>query len=260
MPEIGATLREARMRARIDVSEIEAQTKIRAKYLRALENEEWDLLPGPTFVKSFLRTYADALGLDSKALLEQYRLSHERLTEVELQPIMPPSRRDRERAARPRPGGGPLFLTAVVVFVVVIALAIYGIIAGGGSNKANNAAAPPTAHVSHRSHRHRTTASASPGRAHTSVVELQIKATGPVWVCLLARGNRTLINGVILTPANPVQTYRSSRFAVTLGNSAAALRLNGQPLVIPPSSTPISFSLSASGRHTLSGTQLPHCA
>ena len=58
MAEIGATLREARMRARIDVSEIEAQTKIRAKYLRALENEEWGLLPGPTFVKSFLRTYA----------------------------------------------------------------------------------------------------------------------------------------------------------------------------------------------------------
>jgi cytoskeleton protein RodZ len=58
--EIGATLRTARMSARIDVSEIEAQTKIRAKYLRALENEEWDLLPGPTFVRSFLRTYAQA--------------------------------------------------------------------------------------------------------------------------------------------------------------------------------------------------------
>ncbi len=51
MPEIGATLREARMRGRIDVSEIEAKTKIRAKYLRALENEEWSLLPGPTFVQ-----------------------------------------------------------------------------------------------------------------------------------------------------------------------------------------------------------------
>src|SRR5581483_8085542 len=69
MPEIGSTLREARMRERIDVSEIEAQTKIRAKYLRALENEEWGLLPGPTFVKSFLRTYATALGLDGKALV-----------------------------------------------------------------------------------------------------------------------------------------------------------------------------------------------
>src|ERR1700733_13657879 len=71
MPEIGATLREARMRERIDVSEIEATTKIRAKYLRALENEEWSLLPGPTFVKSFLRTYAEALGLDGKALVEE---------------------------------------------------------------------------------------------------------------------------------------------------------------------------------------------
>ncbi len=259
MPEIGATLREARMRARIDVSEIEAQTKIRAKYLRALENEEWDLLPGPTFVKSFLRTYADALGLDSKALLEQYRLSHERLTEVELQPIMPPSRRDRERAARPRPGGGPLFLTAVVVFVVVIALAIYGIVSGGGSSKTNNAAAPPTTPARHRAHRHQTTTAAS-GSAHSGVVELQVKATGPVWVCLLARGNRTLINGVILTPGSPQQTYRSSRFAMTLGNSSVTLRLNGQPLTIPASSTPISFSLSASGRHTLSGAQLPHCA
>src|SRR5580692_5322767 len=77
MPEIGATLREARMRSRIDVSEIEAQTKIRAKYLRALENEEWDLLPGPTFVKSFLRTYGNALGLDGRALVEEYKLHYE---------------------------------------------------------------------------------------------------------------------------------------------------------------------------------------
>ena len=70
------------MRARIDISEIESETKIRAKYLRALENEEWDLLPGPTYVKSFLRTYADALGLDSRLLLEEYKLRHERLAEI----------------------------------------------------------------------------------------------------------------------------------------------------------------------------------
>ena len=56
------------MRARIDISEVEARTKIRAKYLRAIENEEWDLLPGPVYVKSFLRTYGDYLGLDSRML------------------------------------------------------------------------------------------------------------------------------------------------------------------------------------------------
>ena len=87
MPDIGATLREARMRARIDVADVETQTKIRAKYLRALENEEWDLLPGPTYVKSFLRTYAEALDLDAKLLVDEYKLRHERLSEVELQPI-----------------------------------------------------------------------------------------------------------------------------------------------------------------------------
>src|SRR5262249_58134032 len=86
MPEIGETLRDARMRARIDVSEIESRTKIRAKYLRALENEEWGLLPGPTFVKSFLRTYGEALGLDGKALVEEYRHSHEPGGEATMEP------------------------------------------------------------------------------------------------------------------------------------------------------------------------------
>jgi cytoskeletal protein RodZ len=85
MPEIGSSLREARMRERIDITEAEADTKIRGKYLRALENEEWDLLPGPTFVKSFLRTYADYLGLDGRMLVEEFKLRYER---PELQPIV----------------------------------------------------------------------------------------------------------------------------------------------------------------------------
>ena len=85
------------MRARIDISEIEAETKIRAKYLRALENEEWGLLPGPTFVKSFLRTYAQALGLDGRALVEEYRLNQERPSEAD-------ARADRRTLAAPGRG------------------------------------------------------------------------------------------------------------------------------------------------------------
>src|ERR1700761_4687024 len=97
MPEIGATLREARMRERIDGSEIEAQTKIRAKYLRALENEEWGLLAGPTLVKSFLRPYAQALGLADKALVEGSRLHHEKPREAMLEPIVSTPSRNRAR-------------------------------------------------------------------------------------------------------------------------------------------------------------------
>src|ERR1700739_2223662 len=96
MPEIGETLRETRMRRRIDMTEVEAATKIRAKYLRALENEEWDLLPGPTYVKSFLRTYAQALGLDARMLVDEYRAYYERPSEHDQLPISPPSRRLRQ--------------------------------------------------------------------------------------------------------------------------------------------------------------------
>src|ERR1700742_161182 len=106
MAEIGETLRDARMRARIDVSEIEAKTKIRAKYLRALENEEWGLLPGPTFVKSFLRTYADALGVDGKDLVEQYGLGEEDPGVAALEPIVSRPDRGRTRGSSSGRGGG----------------------------------------------------------------------------------------------------------------------------------------------------------
>src|SRR5919107_1955769 len=130
MPDIGATLREARMRQRIDISEIESETKIRAKYLRALENEEWDLLPGPTYVKSFLRTYAEALGLDGKLLIEEYKLRHERLSDVEMQPIRPPGAREPRR--RRRRGSGRAIAVMTVVAGILVALYFLGQSGGDG--------------------------------------------------------------------------------------------------------------------------------
>ena len=100
MPEIGETLREARMRRRIDMTEVESATKIRGKYLRALENEEWDLLPGPTFVKTFLRTYAEYLGLDSRLLVEEYRQRYERPATQDLTPFSAARGRGRARPRR----------------------------------------------------------------------------------------------------------------------------------------------------------------
>ncbi len=105
MADIGTTLREARMRQKIDISEVEAETKIRAKYLRALENEEWALLPGSTFVKSFLRTYAEFLGLDSRLLLEEYRQAYEPVSTGELTPLRSPSSLGGRRERRMRPPG-----------------------------------------------------------------------------------------------------------------------------------------------------------
>src|SRR3954466_16231294 len=96
MSNIGATLREARMRHHLDIADVEARRKIRAKYLRALENEEFGMLPGPTFVRTFLRTYAARLGLDPQLLVEEVRGNYEPGNELELQPL----------AGAPGGGGG----------------------------------------------------------------------------------------------------------------------------------------------------------
>src|SRR5438046_2315590 len=72
MFEIGNSLREARLRRGIEISQAEQATKIRGKYLRALEDEQFDVLPSDTYIKGFLRTYADYLGLDSQVYVDEY--------------------------------------------------------------------------------------------------------------------------------------------------------------------------------------------
>jgi cytoskeletal protein RodZ len=70
--EIGTTLREARVRRKLTLQQVEEDTKIRVKYLQAMENEDFDVMPGATYVKGFLRTYATYLGLDARIVLDEY--------------------------------------------------------------------------------------------------------------------------------------------------------------------------------------------
>jgi hypothetical protein len=72
MFDIGSSLREARLRQNLDFPELEERTKIRPKYLRALEDERFDILPAPTYVRGFLRSYAEALGLDGQPFVDEY--------------------------------------------------------------------------------------------------------------------------------------------------------------------------------------------
>ena len=72
MFDIGSSLREARLRQELDFPALEERTKIRPKYLRALEDERFDILPAPTYVKGFLRSYAEALGLDGQPFVDEY--------------------------------------------------------------------------------------------------------------------------------------------------------------------------------------------
>ena len=240
------------MRARIDVSEIEATTKIRAKYLRALENEEWGLLPGPTFVKSFLRTYAQALGLDGKALVEEYRSSEEHPSEMPYEPRVSSPGRGRPGPSRP----SRTYLAAVGGILAVIVLLIVLLAAGGGGGKkqSNTAAHAPTHAASGRS---RGTAGAS---TSTDLVSLSLRASGPVFVCLLGDGGRELIRETELQAGETTRTYRARRFELKLGNSSVTTIVDGVPRTVNPSSQAIGYSITkAGGRRPLSQAQLPTC-
>jgi cytoskeleton protein RodZ len=256
MPAIGATLREARMRAHIDISEIESETKIRAKYLRALENEEWDLLPGPTYVKSFLRTYAEALGLDARLLLEEYKLRHERLSDIDLQPITPLGRRGGGGRRR----GGRGIPRAYVIWFLVLA-ALGGIYLLGKSSEDNGTSPPKTPSGA-------TQPAPSGGNAKKKkhkqapaprFARLQIVATGPVYVCLKAAGGRTLVNGETLGAGKHTDSYRSSRFDLTLGNGNAQMKVNGRLLEVPEVRAGIGYRVTVKGRRTLSPDRRPVC-
>ena len=72
MFEIGNSLREARVRQGLDYPQVELATKVRAKYLRALEDEQFGVLPAQPYVKGFLRTYAEFLGLDGQLYVDEY--------------------------------------------------------------------------------------------------------------------------------------------------------------------------------------------
>ena len=256
MPDIGATLREARMRARIDISELEAETKIRAKYLRALENEEWDLLPGPTYVKSFLREYADALGLDGKLLVAEYKLRNEGPSDFEMQPISPRSARDRDRDLRRRTAPGAMrdVAVAVVVLLVIGGLILIGRLGGDDNGDSGPPAAVTTNTTATKRHK---TAKAKPRPAVPKRVRLTLVATAPVYVCLRA-GEKVLVPGRTLTAGQQIGPFKAKRFAMTFGNSNVTMRVNGKRLTVPPSSGATGYAVDRKGRHQLSG-RLPTC-
>jgi cytoskeletal protein RodZ len=261
MPEIGATLREARMRQRIDITDMEMRTKIRAKYLRALENEEWDLLPGPTYVRSFLRTYADALGLDSKLLVEEYKLRHDPLETGELHPIRRPNQRERDRRRPREPGGFPrAAILGIVLAAIVGALWLVGRDAGSGNEDEPPPAQVGTAETERREterERTRTTRRKTPSRPR--VVRLQIVPTGAVSVCLVNASGEVLIGNQILQAGSPSETFRSKRFRLVLGNNNARLKINGRERTVPPSPDVIGYTITRNGRSDLPADRRPDC-
>jgi Helix-turn-helix domain/RodZ C-terminal domain len=256
-PGVGATLKEARRRREIDLEQVEAATKIRARFLRAIESEDWDVLPGEAYARSFVRTYGDYLGLDGEALAERQRQDTgswrpaERLPRVEPAPV--------KRAEVDR-GRGPLRSLAVLATVCAALLVALILVLGekeeNPSPQQRGAGAAVTGGKGQESDKGSQAEEShkSPGFA----VELTTNAE--VWVCLLDAKGKELVDGLVLEPGAVEGPYRSGSFTVSLGNGEVTMTVDGQQASIPQTPNPIGYSIGEGGAlRELSESERPTC-
>jgi hypothetical protein len=177
MFEIGSSLREARLRQDLDFPAIEAATKIRGKYLRALEDEQFSQLPAQTYVKGFLRTYAEYLGLDGELYVDEFN-SRFVVGEEEL-PIR--VRRTAQPHVRKRVAANVL-LAALVGIALLTALVIAAWKSGSPSRQHVVGMSPPPAKQQPKNPRATATASITLRGLHSGALVLIRKggATGKV--------------------------------------------------------------------------------
>jgi hypothetical protein len=181
--EIGSSLRAAREQRQLQLPEIERATNIRAKYLQALEEERWDVLPGTAYAKGFLRTYADFLGLDGPRFVEEFNERYAPAEQFE-PPTLVRVRRRRRLDAR---------LLVIPLLVVAVGLLSWRLATGGGGKPRADSAPPqqPTT-VQVRATTTTRTTPAPPRVAHVVLAATR----GPCW--LEARSNgRILYQGEV---------------------------------------------------------------
>jgi cytoskeleton protein RodZ len=249
--EIGNSLREARLRQGFELPRVEADIKIRAKYLRALEEERFEVLPGETYVKGFLRTYAEYLGLDGQLYLDEF---NSRFTREE-EPVAPQRPR---RQARSRGVESNFVIVALAGIIAVTILVVVAwkfgstgtqtptdVIPGGNHATTTEAASGTTS---------QSQAPASPAPAPARKVKLVFTATGgDCWLQVRARSatGKLLFEGTL--QAGQTQRFvDSKRLWIQLGNPVnLSAKLNGKRVRNLPNGPAIVVAI-ANGVRTVS--------
>jgi cytoskeleton protein RodZ len=252
---IGEVLKRTRTRLKVDIGAAERDTKIRAKYLRALENEEWDTLPGPTYSKGFLRTYANYLGLDADALVDEYRRAVERSPAAEQpylfsEPLL--ERRRRPSPPQRRSWGQVLAIIGILAVAVVAVLALVRIdplnwfsSGGAGAHHHKGKHQQQHRHSGHGSKR------GSEGKGHSSgkPVSLAVITHDEMVICLLPGHGRPLIDSQTLVAGSkqgpfepPAENYRLD----LISGGSVTVVLGGKPERVH-SKRPASYEIDSAG-------------
>jgi hypothetical protein len=222
MFEIGASLREARLRQGLDFPELEERTKIRPKYLRALEDERFEILPAPTYVRGFLRSYAESLGLDGQPFVDEYNSRfaiNEEDAPLRARRVPTPTRRDREtRESR-------LVVVALLAITVVAALVIAAWKFGGPNSESVPGLQSTPA-----------TAQKAEGKRRVSLVVRAVGGSSWMEVRSGASGTKLLYSGTL--EQGQQQSFEGANLQLALAKPGnVSVRLNGATVDLPVGTT-----------------------
>lgn len=206
------------MRRGIDYPTAEAGTRIRTRYLKAMEEEQFDLLPDPSYVRGFLRAYSSYLDLDPQLVLDEYDSRF-----GDIGQSIEDARRARRRAeSRPRRREAQLLWLAIGGVTGIALLAWLGI--GGGSTPAPSEPVPgvPT-----------TTTSTT---STTQAVDVAFTGRGNRGSYLEVRNGSdagaTLYSGVLVPGATRSFSFRDAAWVRIGKPDAMTITVNGEPLAI----------------------------
>ena len=201
--DIGNALKDARRRIGMDVKEAEERTKIRAKYLRALEAEDWEVLPAPAYVRGFLRTYGALLGLDGEHLADEFRRRYE-APGTAASPASEPVLQERRRAggARP-PSRGPL-IAAVAVGIVALLL-LLSLLGDDDEGGGSDAPAGKARQAKNDKSKHGGKGEKKDSKPELKPIDIELEATAATQICLVS-GGEALIDSQVLG-AGAVETF-----------------------------------------------------
>jgi cytoskeletal protein RodZ len=257
MFEIGPALREARERRGLAYAEVEAGTAIRSRYIRALEEEDFGVLPGPTYTKGFLRAYAEYLGLDGQLFVDEFNSRHHDPRREFEQSIYPRPRSQPQQRRRQRRESN-LVVIALAAIVAVASLIFLGTkfpgqhaapvtppATGGGHTGGQGTVSPPTLPTTPATSQ---PATSTPAKPRPFVVTLT--AAGRCWVAVhvgsptgpaAATTNGTDLEGYVIDPAVASSIRVRSRAPLFLSQigapSSLTVAIDGHRVALPPGTT-----------------------
>jgi cytoskeletal protein RodZ len=121
---IGVRLREARMRQGLDLADCAAATRIRERYLIAIEDGRFESLPGPAYVSGFVRAYADHLGVTVDGPVKELPVPGGTTANMRGRPVTVTATRITARGVGQRPRWRRPLVFVVLIAVVVLVLAV----------------------------------------------------------------------------------------------------------------------------------------